>query len=121
MVTSKSPKRVLQYAWLAGDLVLKPYSHRFSLHKFTQAQLFACLVLKEFLQLDCRKVERLLGSALRARRYWNQMREIYLRTLTLKHHDSEKTLSFSTEHARLLYNSHVPRIRNGAWPCLATS
>src|SRR5690606_4033495 len=29
-------------------------------HKFTQAQLFACLVLKEFYQLDFRKLQELL-------------------------------------------------------------
>lgn len=31
--------------------------------KFTQPQLFACLVLKEFLQLDFRKLAALLGDA----------------------------------------------------------
>lgn len=60
MTTSKSPKRVLQFAWLIGELALKAYSHRFSPHKFTQPQLFACLVLKEFLQLDYRKLAKLL-------------------------------------------------------------
>jgi hypothetical protein len=61
--TSKSPLDVLTMAYLAGILVLPRYAHRFSPHKFTQAQLFACLVLKEFLQLDYRKLAALLKDA----------------------------------------------------------
>lgn len=38
------------------------YSHRFSPKKFTQPQLFACLVLKEFMQLDYRKLAALLSD-----------------------------------------------------------
>ena len=60
MKTSKSPKRVLQLAYLIGQLVLPDYSHRFSPQTYTQSQLFACLVLKEFLQLDYRKLAALL-------------------------------------------------------------
>lgn len=58
--TSKSPRQVLEWAYLAGGLALREYSHRYSPHKFTQPQLFACLVLKEFLQLDYRKLSALL-------------------------------------------------------------
>jgi transposase len=39
------------------------YSHRFSPKKFTQHQLFACLVLKEFFKLDYRGVEGLLAES----------------------------------------------------------
>ena len=39
------------------------YSHRFSPKKFTQHQLFACLVLKEFFRLDYRGVEALLAES----------------------------------------------------------
>lgn len=39
---------------------MKKYSHRFSPKKFTQPQLFACLVLKEFLRLDYRKLAETL-------------------------------------------------------------
>ncbi len=44
------------------------YSHRCSPKKFTQHQLFACLVLKEFFKLDYRGVEALLvdSDSLRA-------------------------------------------------------
>ncbi len=61
--TSKSPKRILQVAHLLGKQRLRTYSHRFSPKKFTLPQLFACLVLKEFLRLDYRKLSALLEDA----------------------------------------------------------
>jgi hypothetical protein len=51
---------VLQFGLLIGELGLKKYAHRFSPKKFTQPQLFACLVLKEFLRLDYRKLSQVL-------------------------------------------------------------
>src|ERR1700761_5351388 len=54
MRTSKSPRRVLQVAYDAACRALPAYRHRFSPRKFTQPQLMACLVLKEFLRLDYR-------------------------------------------------------------------
>lgn len=60
MKTSKSPRQVLLTAYLIGELSLSRYAHRYSPRKFTQPQLFACLVLKEFLQLDYRKLRALL-------------------------------------------------------------
>jgi hypothetical protein len=44
----------LQVAYQAARQALPAYSHRFSPKKFTQHQLFACLVLKEFLRTDYR-------------------------------------------------------------------
>lgn len=61
--TSKSPKRILQVAHQLGKQKLRPYSHRNSPKKFTLPQLFACLVLKEFLRLDYRKLSALLNDA----------------------------------------------------------
>jgi hypothetical protein len=61
--TSKSPKAVLYVAFLVGCKTLRPYSHECSPKKFTQPQLFACLVLKEFLRLDYRKLAALLKDA----------------------------------------------------------
>jgi hypothetical protein len=58
--TSKSPQRVIKAAYLVGQLALPAYAHLFSPKKFTQPQLFACLALKEFLQLDYRKLAALL-------------------------------------------------------------
>src|SRR3954468_10085268 len=58
--TTKSPGQVLTEAYKVGQQTLRTYAHRFSPKTFTQPQLFACLVLKEFLRLDYRKLEALL-------------------------------------------------------------
>ena len=60
--TSKSPRSVLLMAYQVGQGTLRPYAHRFSPKKFTQPQLFAALVLKEFLLLDYRKLAALLAD-----------------------------------------------------------
>jgi hypothetical protein len=52
--TSKSPRRVLQVAYEAACEALPAHRHKFSPKKFTQPQLLACLVLKEFARLDYR-------------------------------------------------------------------
>ena len=54
MTTSKSPRRVLQTAYEAACQALPAHRHKFSPKKFTQPQLMACLVLKEFSRLDYR-------------------------------------------------------------------
>ena len=54
MTTSKSPRRVLQVAFDAAREAVPAYSHVNSPKTFTQPQLLACLVLKEFLRLDYR-------------------------------------------------------------------
>lgn len=58
--TSKSPSEVLKKAYEVGQGALDPYSHSRSPQKFTQPQLFACLVLKAFFQVDYRGIERIL-------------------------------------------------------------
>jgi hypothetical protein len=50
-------------AYEIGKSALRLYAHRFSPKKFTQPQLFACLVLKEFLKLDYRGLSMLLKDA----------------------------------------------------------
>ena len=45
-----------------GTDALKPYSHRFSPKKFTQPQLFACLVLKAFYKTDYRGIAAILAD-----------------------------------------------------------
>ena len=54
MKTSKSPRRVFQVAYDAACQALPAHRHKFSPKKFTQPQLLACLVLKEFSRLDYR-------------------------------------------------------------------
>ena len=53
---------MLRTAHLIGLAALPLYAHRYSPKKFTQPQLFACLALKEFLQLDYRKLTALLDD-----------------------------------------------------------
>jgi hypothetical protein len=60
MITSKSPRTVAMVALAAGKEAFSDYSHLYSPHKFTQPQLFACLVLKEFDKKDYRGISALL-------------------------------------------------------------
>jgi hypothetical protein len=54
--------RVLRVAYRIAQRAMPPYRHRCSPKKFTQHQLFACLVLKQFFALDYRGVETLLAE-----------------------------------------------------------
>ena len=63
MTTTKSPMKVLTMAYQIGRTLLRPYSCRCSPKKYTQSQLFACLVLKEFLKLDYRGLASLIYDA----------------------------------------------------------
>ena len=58
--TSKSPRKVLLVAHEAARRSLPPYAHRFAPKKFTQHQLFACLVLKVHQQQDYRGIQQML-------------------------------------------------------------
>jgi Transposase DDE domain len=58
--TSKSPRKILLVGYLIGKLSLPDYSHKFSPKRYTQPQLFACLVLKELLHRDYRGIAELL-------------------------------------------------------------
>jgi hypothetical protein len=51
---TKSPLRVVREALAVAQRRLRCYRHKFSPKKFTQPQLFACLVLKAFLKTDYR-------------------------------------------------------------------
>src|SRR5438445_496164 len=51
---TKSPLRVAREALAIACQRLRLYAHKFSPKKFTQPQLFACLVLKTFLKTDYR-------------------------------------------------------------------
>jgi DDE family transposase len=53
---SKSPTRVARHALAVASATLPDFTHRFSPRKYTQPQLFACLVLKTFLKTDYRGV-----------------------------------------------------------------
>ena len=68
MKTSKSPRKVLLTAYAVARESLPAYAHRCSPKKFTQHQLFACLVLKTMLKLDYRGAAETLGD-------WPELRE----------------------------------------------
>jgi Transposase DDE domain len=53
-ITTKSPLRVARQALAAGTDALPLYPHKYSPKKYTQPQLFACLVLKTFFKTDYR-------------------------------------------------------------------
>jgi Transposase DDE domain len=53
---SKSPVYVAQEALGIGSKALRRYAHKFSPQRYTQPQLFACLVLKTFFKTDYRGV-----------------------------------------------------------------
>ena len=61
-VTSSSPRAVALEALAAGEAALPAYSHPCSPRKFTQPQLFACLVLKAFFKTDYRGVVQFLAD-----------------------------------------------------------
>jgi len=57
---TKSPVALAREALAVGRSALEPYSSRRSRHDFTQPQLFAILVLREFFRTDYRGVAELL-------------------------------------------------------------
>ncbi len=63
MKTSESPRRVLRVAHEAARRALPAYGHLYSPKEFTQPQLVACLVLKDFLRLDYRGLSAALADA----------------------------------------------------------
>lgn len=54
--TSKSPRKVLLVAHAVAQRTLPTYAHRFAPRKYTQHQLFACLVLKAHQKKDYRGI-----------------------------------------------------------------
>lgn len=60
--TSKSPRKVLLTAYVTAQDELPAYAHRFAPKKYTQPQLFACLVLKVHQKKDYRGIVALLAD-----------------------------------------------------------
>lgn len=60
--TSKSPIKVALAAYRIAKRSLPDYSHQFSPQKFTQPQLFVCLVLKIFYKTDYRGIVAILND-----------------------------------------------------------
>ena len=65
---TKSPVKLAREALQVAQKALPTYSSAFSPHKFTQPQLFAILVLRQFLKTDYRGIVALLAE-------WSDVRE----------------------------------------------
>ena len=59
---TKSPLRLARHALMVGCQTLRRYSSKFSPQRYTQAQLFACLVLKAFHKTDYRGITAILDD-----------------------------------------------------------
>jgi hypothetical protein len=108
MLTSKSPRKVAMVALAAGKEAFSDYSHKYSPHKFTQPQLFACLVLKEFEKKDYRGMAQLLED-------WSDLREV-LGLKTVPHYTTLQKASrrlLKLKHVRKLLTDTVGRIFRG--------
>jgi hypothetical protein len=63
MLTSQSPRMVMRTAYHLARRLLPEHSCKFSRQDFTLAQLFACLVVREFFDLSYRRTEALLADS----------------------------------------------------------
>ncbi|MEK7625620.1 MAG: IS5 family transposase [Patescibacteria group bacterium] len=63
MKTSKSPINVARVAYEAAQKAIPAYSHAKSPKKFTQPQLIACLVLRQFFKTDYRGTQAILEDS----------------------------------------------------------
>ena len=82
--TTKDPIALARVALEVGEAALAPYSHPKSPHKYTQGQLFAVLVLRQFFRLDYRGVVACLQR-------WPELR----RTLGLQRVPHYSTLCYA--------------------------
>jgi hypothetical protein len=82
---SKSPRRVAAVAMAVGKRTLPRYGHRFSRHDYVLAQLFACLVLRQFFRTDYRGIVEILED-------WSELRDI----LELQKEKKRKLPHFTT-------------------------
>jgi hypothetical protein len=63
METTRSHRTTFNRAYQLGLRLFKPHAHKFARHDFTEAQLFACVVLRESMRLSYRKAEAFLRDA----------------------------------------------------------
>ena len=60
---TKSPLALAKATLAVANEALGPYSHRFSRHDFTQAQIFTILVLRQFFRVDYRGIVAILQDS----------------------------------------------------------
>jgi len=119
--TSKSPRKVALVALAVGKEALAAYSHRFSPKVYTQAQLFACLVLKEFFKTDYRGITAILADTpslcdtigLKKVPHWTTLQKASRRLL--RNANVQKLLDASVARARpRRRRKRRPRVRRSA-------
>ena len=91
---TKSPLALAKEALAAATEVLGPYSHPFSRHDFTQAQVFAILVLRQFFQTDYRGIVALLADSSDLRKVLSLNKLPHFTTLQKAQHRLLKKASF---------------------------
>ena len=84
--TTKSPLKVAREALAVGKQSLSAYRHRNSPRKYTQPQLFALLVLKQFFRTDLRGLVAIVQDSSELRR-----------ALKLRHLPHPSTLSYAAK------------------------
>ncbi len=89
---TKSPKKVAQVAYRTAKFALPEYSHTFSPKKFTQPQLFVCLVLKTFFKTDYRGITAILKDSSDIRKAFDLKTVPHFTTLQKR---SKKLLRFA--------------------------
>ncbi len=102
--TSKSPRTVLLIALEAARRAMPEYAHRCSPRKFTQHQLFACLVLKAFCNSDYRGVVALLAE-------WSDLRAV-IGLVEVPHYTTLQKAS-----ARMLLRANANRLLEATLAC----
>jgi len=119
--TSKSPRKVAQVALDVGKDALATYSHRFSPKVFTQPQLFACLVLKQFYRTDYRGITAILADNSDLRKDLNLKKVPHWTTLQkasrrlLRNTPVQKLLDATVARARPRgRRKHRPRVKRAA-------
>ena len=83
---SKSPLRIARTARRIAERALPRYSSKYSPQRFTQAQLFACLVVRQFFRTDYRGLVALLEDFPELRRALKLKRLPHYSTLCYAQH-----------------------------------
>jgi hypothetical protein len=99
---TKSPVALARRALAVAQQALPAYSCKFSPRRFTQAQLFACLVLMQFFKTDYRGICQLLQD-------WRQLRHL----LGLSRIPHYSTLCYA--HQRLMRQSNFRALLHATW------
>ena len=103
--TTKNPIALARAAMEVGKAALPPYSCPKSPHKFTQPQLFAMLVLRQFFKLDYRGTVEWIA-------HWSELRD----ALELKRIPAHNTLSEASKRLLKKGALHGCSMPPSTWP-----